>query len=311
MAPGRLGRSGDRRPRRHHHRTFAARRRRGKRCSTVTDWSVRLGFFVGIGAFVAVIVQRWRAEATRAMRLAHREQDLAMRESIFLQSISHELRSPLTVIMGVVYTLEQRAIMSDAAEPLIESLRRGVERLDRLCTMALASVGVLDSVDPGSAVPLNPRRLMLEVADELSDLDGRRRLMVQSPNEERAIGSHPRLLRPALSALVENALKFSPRSSPVEIVITIEAVETRISIRDFGDGMDPEMLGRAFDPFTQQDEGLSRRHGGMGIGLFAARRLLEQLHGELTITSQPGRGTEAAVILPTPELPAAKRLTII
>lgn len=270
----------------------------GGEAQPVSDWTVRLAFFVGIGVFMAVLMQRWKADAALGVQAERRAHDLAVREKVFLESASHEIRTPLTVIMGVTRTLEQRAMILEEARDLLESLRRATGRLDRLCTMALASVGAANEADPELTVVVDLRDLVTELATELETVGAPDRIIVDMSRDAARLRTEPRLFRPALGALIENALKFSPPSAPIEISSRRVNDRIAISVRDFGPGIEPEFVEQAFDPFTRADESLRREHEGLGIGLFAARRLIERLEGEIGIVDHQGRGVEAVILLP-------------
>jgi len=110
--------------------------------------------------------------------------------------------------------------------------------------------------------------------------------------------SDPALLKPLLRHIIENALKFSPPGSAVDIAIARTSGEVEVRVRDRGPGIDPEFLERAFDPFTQGDQSTTRANRGLGIGLFAARKIAELLGGRVELRRHPGGGMEAILHLP-------------
>ncbi|WP_232479041.1 sensor histidine kinase, partial [Roseomonas rosulenta] len=108
-----------------------------------------------------------------------------------------------------------------------------------------------------------------------------------------------RRLRRVLSALVGNAVKFTPAGGSVRLVVRAEAGGgLAIAVVDTGIGMAPEDIPRAFEPFTQLDSSHARHFPGSGIGLHLARLLAEAMGATLTLDSSPGAGTTATLRLP-------------
>ena len=103
--------------------------------------------------------------------------------------------------------------------------------------------------------------------------------------------------------LVTNALKYTPAGGQVDVIVRREGEQATIRVEDTGVGIDPEILPRIFDLFTQADDTLDRAHGGLGIGLTLVRRLVE-LHGGTVHAESAGRGRGSFFVV---RLPAAVR----
>ena len=106
------------------------------------------------------------------------------------------------------------------------------------------------------------------------------------------------MLTPLLRHIIENALKFSPPGSAVDISIVRTSGEVEVRVRDRGPGIDPEFMERAFDPFTQEDQSSTRAKSGLGIGLFAARKIADLIGGRVELQRHPEGGMEAILHLP-------------
>ena len=119
----------------------------------------------------------------------------------------------------------------------------------------------------------------------------------QSPRYRRRRECHAtcalRALGQALRGLVDNALDASPPNARVELNVDADAVTVHVEVHDHGPGMTPDIAARALEPFFT-----TKTTQGMGLGLFLAKTVVEQLGGQLELDSSPGRGTVARVELP-------------
>jgi signal transduction histidine kinase len=104
-------------------------------------------------------------------------------------------------------------------------------------------------------------------------------------------------VRQVLTHLVGNAIKFTDQGE-VRLSVEQRDAELRFTVADTGIGIATEDLGRLFRPFVQLDAGLTRRHGGTGLGLHIAQRLTALVGGRLEVESEPGRGSVFALVLP-------------
>lgn len=98
--------------------------------------------------------------------------------------------------------------------------------------------------------------------------------------------------------MIDNAMKFSPEGTPVDIQGRRHGDRVEVRVGDQGTGMTPSFLERAFEAFTQEDVSTVREKGGLGIGLFVARNLLNELGGSIAIVVRPQGGTEVVLSIP-------------
>ncbi len=235
------------------------------------------------------------AELQRAREVAERA-NAAKTE--FVAMISHEVRTPLTAIMGhidlclqtkllreQVHHLKQARNSSKALLGIVNDIldfsRIEAQKID-LEHVPFALDDVLDQVIATCASATNSKGLQLIV-----DVD------VDVP---RWINGDPLRLTQVLLNLVGNAIKFSSRG---DVRVTAQRAESnepadvllRFSVQDDGIGMCADEIARVFDPFTQGDGSMTRRYGGTGLGLTISRRLIMLMGGQLSVTSQPGQGS--------------------
>ena len=119
-----------------------------------------------------------------------------------------------------------------------------------------------------------------------------------------AIPGDRRMIWRGLFAVIENAVKFSPANSPVQVRVTGTGDTIRVVVTDHGIGMSPEIIRQMGVPFLQEDGRLSRRYDGMGLGLALAHTFIQEIHqGTMDISSEPGQGAVVTIELPLRKLP--------
>ncbi|MFP2896015.1 ATP-binding protein [Corallococcus sp. 4LFB] len=254
-----------------------------------------VAFAVAAG-FIVYFIQR----VTRA--LARREQELeqarARQEKVaslatLAAGAAHELSTPLSTIAVVAKELERALAASQTSDSVREDLKLIRQQVDR-CRDVLVQM----SADAGQTTgePFQPIPLERLVEETLSELSGRERVRVEVPEalKKQEVHGPPRALARVLRGLVKNALQATPVGSGVELRVVAEGKGARLEVSDEGQGMPEAVLARAGEPFfTTKAPG-----EGMGLGLFLARSLAEQLGGSLELRSKAGEGTTARLSLP-------------
>jgi signal transduction histidine kinase/DNA-binding response OmpR family regulator len=253
------------------------------------------------------------AELGRAQQELERARDEAMEasrtKSSFLANMSHELRTPLNAIIGLTELLCDNATRfgtEKALEPLRRVLRAGRHLLgliNDILDLSKIEAGKMDltlervAIQPvveevlGTARPLaeqNKNALTLECAPDCPEGIG----SVHADNMR---------LRQVLLNLLSNACKFT-KAGTVRLSVTRaeEAGQPWVdfAVSDTGIGMTEEQLGRLFQEFAQADASTTRQFGGTGLGLAISRRLCRLMGGDVTVTSEPGKGSIFTMRLP-------------
>lgn len=249
------------------------------------------------------ITPRKRAEAALQREMSAAASLLHAKQS-FLAAMSHEVRTPLTAILGFAELLALRIDQ----EPLREQARtieRSAQRLKRM----LDDVLDVARIDAG-AVTLRPESIAVERVVERVEPVGR--ILAQSKgiaftvaaaSPDAMVMADADRLEQVLLNLITNAVKFTERGG-VTLRTETTAETVRIVVVDSGPGIDPEFLPHAFEPFRQQSSGHDRRFGGSGLGLSIARGLVQLMGGTLCLESRAGKGTTAIAELP--RLPTAE-----
>jgi signal transduction histidine kinase len=254
--------------------------------------------YVALFRIVATASRRLRRQADRELRLATEERDLALRKAAVIATVSHEFRTPLTIIEGVSSTLQRHDLVAGDGHSLLDSLRNASHRLHDLVEDLLGTAEGIERQAEVERRPVALREVIQGVVDGLSSFDAHSRVRVVAISDGDTIKSDPALLTPLLRHIIENALKFSPPGSAVDISIVRTSGEVEVRVRDRGPGIDPEFMERAFDPFTQEDQSSTRAKSGLGIGLFAARKIADLIGGRVELQRHPEGGMEAILHLP-------------
>ncbi|MBI4321851.1 MAG: hypothetical protein HY675_25435 [Chloroflexi bacterium] len=233
------------------------------------------------------------------------------RQQEFVADAAHELRTPLTVLQTSTHLLNQhRHEPLDSQGGVFDDLHEEIGRLTRLSCdlldLAQSDIGQLDlalgSIDLQELGQKMVRRLSAAAAERGIDL----RLEVSG--RPPIVEADSDRLQQALMALLDNALKHTPPGGLVTLGISESGRSAEIEVRDTGEGIPPEALGRIFDRFYRGDRARSRSTGGAGLGLAIAKTLIEAHGGTLTLSSVLGSGTTATVRLPlTAEAPVPGR----
>jgi len=271
------------------------------------------GLCLGLGAAVVDITARKEAElAGQAAREAAEAASRA--KSQFLGVISHELRTPLTTVIGYADLL-----IGGLSGPVTERQR---EQLRRIKTSAWNLVSIIEEILTFSRAEAGKEEAQLEPTD-VAALAREAAEMMEPQAHSRGLHFRARLLpspryvvtdggkvRQIILNLLGNAVKFTDEGA-VELELAEVPGGLALHVGDTGPGIAPENLESIFEPFRQVDQSSTRQKGGTGLGLAVSRHLARLIGGEVTVESEPGRGSTFTLWL-TRELPqsAGSRVTL-
>jgi len=223
------------------------------------------------------------------------EQELARRE--FLTNIAHELRTPLMVASGYLQMLQKGIMSGDQLTAGIDTVSRNVQQIATLVNDILF-LQEMDLVLPDFQA-VNIDDVARQVADRYSEKATERGVNLRfahSPGVPPVSGDAKTLER-ALMALVDNAIKFSPKGGDVDIRLSATGDKVIISVEDHGIGIAAENMPRIFNRFYHLDKQENDLFGGVGLGLAITRQVIEQHQGSLDVRSEPGKGSVFTVTL--------------
>jgi signal transduction histidine kinase len=226
-------------------------------------------------------------------------------KSQFVSSMSHELRTPLNAIIGLT-----EMMVTNAARFGTEKALEPLQRVNRAGTHLLGLINqVLDlsKIEAGK-LELNPQTVQLvplidEVIGPARQLaeQNQNRLLVEASTDLGSLTVDPMRLRQILFNLLSNACKFT-KEGEVKLKAR-RSVDGRdwieVAVADNGIGMTPEQQAKLFEEFSQADAATAQRFGGTGLGLAITRKLARMMGGDVTVTSEPGKGSVFTVRLPS------------
>ena len=247
-----------------------------------------VGQHFGAAVEHSLLFARVRSQADELDRLARIQAD-------FLRGVTHDLQTPLTSIGALATELRADASLSAAAHGDLDTITHQAERLRRMVSQLLVAsrleAGVLTpQVEVFAVPPLVERTWSALRADRPFDLsvEGTPHLAVADPDR----------VEQMLWALLDNAVKYSPAGSPIEVRIAPADGALDVTVRDRGTGMDDETKRQAFDQFYRSAQARKLAPDGSGVGLYAAKGLVEAMGGSVRLESALGAGTSITVRLP-------------
>jgi signal transduction histidine kinase len=257
-------------------------------------------------------VQERTAELTAANKalkeLACAAEEATRAKSAFVANMSHEVRTPLTAILGYAELLASAAAQ-DFGQPDFLDACRSIQRNGQHLLQMLSDILDISKIEVGKLAvepsPCSPTEIIahLESMIRIQARDKGLAFTVQclGPVPE-TIVTDPTRLRQILINLLSNAIKFTDSGSVRLLVQCLpgQKPSMQFDVLDTGIGMTPEQAAQLFQPFVQLDSSTTRRFQGTGLGLFISRRLAQLLGAELVVAaSQPGLGSRFRLTIPT------------
>jgi PAS domain S-box-containing protein len=256
---------------------------------------------VAVAISNARLFEEARANLQQVVETNRRLEELDRLRREYLRNVSHEFRTPLTVIKGYAEFL----LEADITGPQQDMMRVIVESCDRVIDLVETLIEV-SRIEQGEAERiLNVRRLDLrEVAETsveaLRWFAARKKIKVELDfaGADFGLEADGSLLQQMVKKLLDNALKYSPPGARVLVRARPGQEEMQLEVEDSGIGIAPEHLPRIFEKFYMVDGSIARRVGGTGVGLYLVREIVRLHHGTVDVKSLPGEGSVFSVRLP-------------
>ncbi len=254
------------------------------------------------------VTARKEAEVEREHLLAQEQQARATAEAAtrakdeFLAVVSHELRNPLSAILGYARMARTQAHDAKAVIHHCEIVERSAKMQQQLIEDLLDTARIISGKLKIEVAPTDLRLVLDEALSVVLPAAQAKQinLVARLGNEPQlVIGDAARLQQIAWN-LLQNAIKFTPTGGRVELRLERVDEQVHITVSDSGQGIEPEFLSAVFDRFSQRDMARTRRHGGLGLGLALVKDLVALHGGTVTVTSAgPGQGATFTIVLPT------------
>ncbi len=299
----------------------------------LSPWYLRWwAYTLYLAMIMGTVLMLWKWKSTRLTRknyalenlINERTGELAEKNSLLLSqtnrlkeldsmktrlfaNISHEFRTPLTLIKGPIDALESSndQILTTSN---VRMIRRNADRLLKLVNQLLD----LSKLDNGK-LKLNPSegdifKCIRSAASSFSSHAAQRGMdyQVKVPSTFLWVAFDRDKLEKIMYNLLSNAFKFTNDGAAVKIAAVYKEASLHIKVTDYGQGIAPEGLGHIFNRFFQMDDSYTREKQGSGIGLALTKELVELMQGEIYVESELGKGSSFKVVLPMEEIKSHK-----
>lgn len=226
-----------------------------------------------------------------------RVQNLADSRKRFIDNLTHEMKTPLTSILGFGDLLRvKRSVTEKQRREFSGVIVEEAKRLQSLSGKLMELISANNSEPDCGEVPVST--LFQEISLSVSPQLMRRNLRLLCTGAEGNLWADQELVKSLLYNLIDNAAKASKEGDEVQLSCIQGEEGTIFSVSDWGMGMDEKTLRHATEPFYMADKSRSRKHGGAGLGLALCQRIAQLHGGWLRIKSEPGWGTTVFVMLP-------------
>ncbi len=246
------------------------------------------------------IAERKKLAAERE-HLLQELQNASQLKDQFLAGLSHELRTPINAIIGWSDLLWRGKLTPQEYPTAFEVIFRNAKLQQQLIEDLLDVSRIISGKLAMTTAPLPLEPLIRDaVATEkiVADAQGIDLILDVTASAGSIMGDSTRIQQVILN-LLSNALKFTHRGGRVDVKVRPAGANVEITVRDTGEGIGPEFLPFVFERFRQAESSMTRRHGGLGLGLTIVRHLVEAHHGQIVASSEgKGKGATFKVTLP-------------
>ena len=240
-------------------------------------------------------ISRQKAEIEQAY---HELKIQEQHRSEFLTTLAHELRTPLTTANGFMQLIKSGNMPGPALQMALTKVGGGLEKVVSLVN-DLLFVQEMDLIEPTMRA-VNVSAMLKSLIDEAQAKASENGLVIslQLPDALPSVEADPDGLLRALRALLDNAIKFSPKGGEIAIDVAVREGKLYIAFRDPGIGIEPEFLPKIFERFEHQEKRGDYLFGGIGLGLPIAQHLIESFGGAITVDTEVDMGSVFTVRLP-------------
>lgn len=238
------------------------------------------------------------AQLEEALDFQKKVEELDQFKTDIINVTSHEFRTPITILNGYAHMLRDhyRDFSEEQREECIRQILNSCQRLTSLLNQFI-TISRFQRREAAVSMQVIPVREIFEGLRAGLSAEENRRIASEIEGGDICVASDRSYLMMLLKNIVDNAIRFSPPQSPVVVKATTEEGRVRISVRDFGTGMDASEVRNIFNPFDRLED-LDKHQTGTGLGLYIVRLIADLLDTEIDVETSPGEGTEFSFRLP-------------
>ncbi|MCD5992390.1 heavy metal sensor histidine kinase [Pseudomonas sp. CDFA 602] len=229
--------------------------------------------------------------------MLHRLDGDVQQLSQFSDDLAHELRSPMSNLMGKAQVTLSRERPAEDYKQALESCTEELERMSRMISQMLFLASVSQPAAPLSFEAVDLREESEKVIELFSSSAEERAIDIEVRGDAVAMGDRLMIQR-AISNLLSNAIRHATAGSAITVTLAHNANEVSLAVRNAGDGIEAEHLPRLFDRFYRVHVSRARQKGGTGLGLAIVRSIMSLHEGQVTVESQPGAFTTFRLLFP-------------
>jgi two-component system phosphate regulon sensor histidine kinase PhoR len=263
---------------------------------------------MGPSGSISLMLQAFPFGQKRHLLLVQNVTDLqkadAMRRD-FVANVSHEMRTPITVLMGFLETVQSLDLKKEQQDQYFEMMMAQARRMKSLVEDLLTLANLESNSLPAISKPVHMQTLMALLRNDAEALSlGRHSFTFNIEPEQDLLGDEREILS-AFSNLVSNAIRYTPDVGAIDIAWGVNAEgQGEFSVTDTGPGIAPEHLSRLTERFYRVDRSRSRDTGGTGLGLAIVKHIASRHQAQLLIESTPGRGSTFKLRFPKERIAA-------
>jgi two-component system sensor histidine kinase CiaH len=250
--------------------------------------------YIGEGTtFLALIL----VGAVFVYRATRRQLKLSQQQQNFMMAITHELKTPIAVAQLNLETLQKRKLDEDTQRKLISNTLQEANRLNTLCNNILFASQLDAGAYHSTKEEINFADLVEGCVDDCKNRFPQR-VILENITESIYLDGETLLLQMLVNNLLDNALKYSPKDSPVTITLEETGREVKLTVSDQGFGIPDQEKKKVFDKFYRSGDENTRQAKGTGLGLYLCRKIVESHNGYISVTDNSPAGSSFTASFP-------------
>jgi two-component system, OmpR family, phosphate regulon sensor histidine kinase PhoR len=228
----------------------------------------------------------------------------------FVANVSHELKTPLTVLSGFLETMRELPLDESDRARYLEMMEQQSARMQNIVRDLLVLANLEGDGRPPSDAVLDMRAVLRHLEEDANSLSGGRHRITFDADEALTVAGSETELVSAFGNLVTNAIRYTPDGGTIDVSWKRVRERAIFSVRDSGLGIPPEHIPRLTERFYRVDRSRSRDTGGTGLGLAIVKHVLQRHHADLEVKSEEGRGSTFSVKFPASRTALRKSIAV-